>query len=82
MWKKGKHFLVLYRWTYQKSLQCARGRWEEGGIMGLNLLPNFQIGGGLKGFLLNGGCWEKRGGVNFFKELQFLHEKQTKIWNI
>ena len=47
--------------------------------MGLNLLPNFQISGGLKGFLLNGGCWEKRGGVNFFKELQFLHEKQTKI---
>ena len=30
--------------------------------MGLNLLPNFQIGGGLKGFLLKEGCWEKRGG--------------------
>ena len=52
---------------------------ERRGTMGLNLLPNFQISGGLKGFLLNEGCWEKRGGVNCFKELEFLHEKQTKI---
>ena len=28
--KKGTRFLVFYRWTYQKSLHCARGRWEEG----------------------------------------------------
>ena len=35
--------------------------------MGLNLLPSFQIGGGLKGFLLNEGCWEKRGGGELFQ---------------
>ena len=81
MWKK-VHASLYFTAGLIKRVYIVRVVDERRGTMGLNLLPNFQISGGLKGFLLNEGCWEKRGGVNCFKELEFLHEKQTKIWNI
>ena len=49
------------------------------GLGGLGLRLNFQKGGGgLTGSqFLEVSCWEKGG--NFFRGLQFLHKKLTKI---
>ena len=49
----------------------------------LNLLPNFQNKTGLDMLLIfRGESVDKRRGDLFDGELQFLHKKQTKIWNI
>ena len=50
---------------------------------GLNLLPNFQNRGALRGFqfsdlkISEGGCWERGGGI-FQRGLQVLHKKVYK----
>ena len=68
--------VILHRIQCATPLFCCWG----GGWMGLNLLPKFQKGGLDRTLMFRGDWWERRG--DLLRGLQFLKERQTKIWNI